>query len=88
MKMKRMNNSEMIRSHRKVCQFCGREVSREVRICPKCGRLLMRDLRKPEWEDFIEPDNKFEINVRMATDLQMAFETIPEEKETGDYYYG
>lgn len=88
MKMKRMNNSEMIRPHMKVCQFCGREVSREVRICPKCGKLLMRDLRKPEWEDFIEPDNEFEINVRMATDLQMAFETIHEEKETGDYYYG
>ena len=48
----------------------------------------MRDLRKPEWEDFIEPDNEFEINVRMATDLQMAFETIHEEKETGHYYYG
>jgi len=50
--MKRMKNSEMVRPQMKVCQFCGREVSRDVRICPECGRLLMRDLRKPEWGDF------------------------------------
>lgn len=86
--MKRMKNSEMVRPQVKVCQFCGREVSREVRICPKCGRLLMRDLRKPEWRDLIEPDNKFEINIQKAVDMEIGFENIPEEKEAGDCYYG
>lgn len=88
MKMRREKNSEMVRPQIKICQFCGMEAGREARICPECGRLLARNLRKPEWKDFIEPDEDYEDSACMTDDVQETFETIYEEKETAIYCIG
>lgn len=88
MKMRREKNSEMLHPQIKICQFCGGEVSREERICPECGRLLVRNLRKTEWKDFIEPDTDCEDFMCMAGDNQEAFEATYEEKETAIYCIG